>query len=430
MKNLLTKILSITFIVIMLALLYLSSLQNYLLFHTITEFFGICIAITVFLVTWSSIDYLKNNFLILIGISYLFIGFIDLFYTISYKGTPFFTDYSYYASQLWIAVRLFESIVILIATIFVRSKRKINVYMILGIFTLITTLIMMSIFAWKIFPLCYIDGIGFTPFKKYSEYFICLAILASIVVAAKNREAFDSAVFRLLILSMVCTVLSDVFFMIYSDGYSFFNLSGHYFKVFSFYLIYKAIILKGIREPYKIIFRELKQNEQKLYEQNRLLKNLSIIDGLTGLYNHRHIYERLDEEVQRCSRHKCCFTVMILDIDHFKDVNDTYGHLVGDKILSELSLILRNNIRQSDLVGRYGGEEFLIMLAETSLIEGFDVAEKIRKIVESTEFFKKIRFTISIGIEEYSGEKLSELLEKADNKLYIAKNSGRNKCVM
>nr|WP_241495771.1 GGDEF domain-containing protein [Clostridium beijerinckii] len=167
-----------------------------------------------------------------------------------------------------------------------------------------------------------------------------------------------------------------------------------------------------------------------LFDQNCLLKNQATIDGLTGLYNHRYIYERLEEEIRHSSKNRCAFVVMILDIDHFKRINDTYGHLTGDKILKNLAVILKNNIGETDLVGRYGGEEFLIMLTDTYLNDGFEVAEKIRKVIENMEFMQNIRLTISIGIEEYSGEKVSELLEKADIKLYKAKNSGRNKTVM
>jgi diguanylate cyclase (GGDEF)-like protein len=224
--------------------------------------------------------------------------------------------------------------------------------------------------------------------------------------------------------------ISEAAFSIYIDNYGFSNLVGHYFKIFSFYLIYKTIIVKGIEEPYDMIFREMKQTEQKLFEQNSILKNQATVDGLTGLYNHRHIYERLEEETKRCSRNKCYFAVMILDIDHFKNINDTYGHLTGDKILKELSQILKENTRQTDLVGRYGGEEFLIMLVETSLTAGFQVDEKIRQVIAESEFVQEIRLTVSIGIEEYSGEKISELLEKTDKKLYSAKESGRNKTIM
>ncbi len=430
MNHVLAKTINFTFIAIVLTLLYISSLQNYLLFHTLAEIFSVCIVFTVFLITWSSIRYIRSNYLILVGIAYLFIGFIDIFHTISYKGMPIFTDYDYYANQLWIAARFMESLTLLIAFLFVKSKMRLNAYVIFSIFTVVTTFFMLTIFVWKVFPICFVDGVGLTPFKKYSEYLICLILLAGIFVLTKNKNAFDSIVYKFLSLSMICTIISEIAFTVYIDNYGFSNLIGHYFKIFSFYLIYKAIILKGVREPYEIIFREMKEKEQKLSEQNSILKNQSTIDGLTGLYNHRYIYERLAEESHRCSRHKCSFTVMILDIDHFKNINDTFGHLTGDKILKELSLILKENIRQTDLVGRYGGEEFLIMLAEISLNEGFEVAEKIRQIVYSTTFSQDIRFTVSIGIEEYTGESISDLLEKADNKLYKAKNSGRNKSVM
>ena len=430
MKHYFLKAISIIFIITLLTALYLSSLYNYLLFHTLAEIFSICIAFTVFLITWSSIRYIKNNYLILIGIAYFFIGFIDLFHTMSYKGLGIFTDYDYYANQLWIAARYFESITLLMAFIFVKSKKQVNAYAIFSICTVVTTVIMLSIFMWKIFPVCFVYGVGLTPFKKYSEYIICLILIAAMIILTNNKEAFDRIVYRFLLLSMICTIISELAFTVYIDNYGFSNLVGHYFKIFSFLLIYKIIIVKAIQEPYEIIFREMNQTEIKLFEQNSILKSLATTDGLTGLYNHRHLYERLEEEAKRCSRHQGTFVVMIIDIDHFKTINDTQGHLTGDKILKELAQILREKTRQSDLVGRYGGEEFLIMLTGTSLNRGFEVAEKIRRVIESHEFSAQISLTVSIGIEEYTGEKVSELLEKADKKLYVAKNSGRNKSVM
>jgi len=120
------KAISIIFIIVVLIALYLSSLYNYLLFHTIAEIFSIGIAFTVFLLSWNSIRYIKNNYLILIGTAYLFIGVIDLFHAMSYKGMQIFKDYDYYANQLWIAARYFESIILLIAFIFVKSKNKVK----------------------------------------------------------------------------------------------------------------------------------------------------------------------------------------------------------------------------------------------------------------------------------------------------------------
>ena len=430
MKNYIQKAAGYFFILTLLVLLYFSSKYDYLLFHTIAEIFSVCIAFTVFFISWNSIRYIKNNYLIIIGVAYFFIGFIDLFHTISYKGMPIFKDYDYYANQLWIAARYFESITLFAAFIFVRSKRHADAFMLFTIYTAVTALILLSIFVWKVFPICFIDGAGLTPFKKYSEYIICFILLGAMIILTKNKGFFERAVYRLLIASMVCTVFSEFAFTGYMDNYGFFNLVGHYFKIFSFYLIYRTIIVKGIQEPYEIIFREMKQTERKLSEQNDLLKNQASIDGLTGLYNHRHIYERLGEEVNRCGPDNSTFTVMILDIDLFKNVNDTYGHLTGDQILRELSILLKENITQANLVGRYGGEEFLIMLAQTHLEEGFEIAERLRHAVEMHEFSRNIRITVSIGVEEYHGGKISELLDKADKKLYSAKNSGRNKTMM
>ena len=430
MKNKIMKAINITFIISILVLLYFSSLYNYLLFHTISEIFSICIAFTVFLITWNSNNYLKNNYLILIGISYFFIGVIDLFHTMSYKGMQIFKDYDYYANQLWIAARYFESIILLISFTSLKYKKKVNVYVIFSICAVITTLIMLSIFLWKSFPICFVDGQGLTNFKKYSEYIICLIIIVSIFVLTKNKDAFEGKVYGFICLSMVCTIVSELAFTIYIDNYGFSNLVGHYFKIFSFYFIYKSIIVKGIQEPYEIIFREMKETEQKLVQQNLILKNQAILDGLTGLFNHRHLYERLEEEIKMCSRNNNTFVIMMLDIDHFKNINDTWGHITGDKILKELSQMLRESTRQTDLVGRYGGEEFLIVLLETNLNKGFEVAEKIRRAIEFREFTDRIHLTVSIGIEVYSGENASEIIKKADEKLYVAKNSGRNKTVM
>lgn len=429
MKLSVQKAFGVFCIAVLLVLLYLSSRYNYLLFHTLAEVFSICIGFTVFLISWNSMHYIRNNYLKVIGIAYFFIGFLDLFHTMSYKGMQIFGDYQYYANQLWVAARYFESIVLLVSFLYVRTRKQVDVYALFAIYSVATALIFCAIFFWRVFPVCFIDGVGLTPFKKNSEYIICLILLAAIVTLHWNRGAFEGIVYRFLITSMVFTIFSELAFTEYMDNYGLFNLAGHYFKIFSFYLIYKTIIVKGIQEPYDVIFREMKQTEQKLFEQNEILKNQAAIDGLTGLYNHRHIYEHLKEEVERCKGGRCTFAVMILDIDRFKAINDTYGHLMGDKILRELALLLKVNSSSASLVGRYGGEEFLVMYSNMGILQGIDEAERIRKTVENHAFRQGIRLTLSIGVEEFYGEKVSELLEKADNKLYQAKNGGRNKTV-
>ncbi len=262
-------------------LLYFSSQHNYLLFHVIAEVFSICIAITVFFITWNSLHLLKNNYLIIVGIAYLFIGFLDLFHTVAFPGMMIFTGYKYHANQLWIAARGLASSVLLISFVFLKSKKKVNTLILFAIYTVITTLTLLSVFTWDIFPIAYVEGVGQTPFKIISEFVIIAILIAALMVLIKKKEFFDGKVYRYLAVSILFTIASEACFSVYFGSYDFFNMLGHYLKIISFYYIYKSIIQTGIRQPYDLIFRELKQTEEQLHEQNSILSHQRVADGLT-----------------------------------------------------------------------------------------------------------------------------------------------------
>jgi signal transduction histidine kinase/CheY-like chemotaxis protein len=251
-------------ITIALVVLYLTSLYSYLLFHNIAEIFSIIVACGMFMIAWNSQKYIQSSYLIFIAIAYLFIAGLDLLHTLSYKGMNIFQDYDYYANQLWIAARFLESITLLIAFYFVGRKQNLDPLWTFFIYTIIFIIIVLSVFYWKIFPICFIEGQGLTPFKKVSEYIICLIIVADITLLMKNRAHFEISVFRLLFWSMISTIIAELAFTFYISNYGFSNLVGHYFKIFSFYFIYRAIIQTGIQNPYDLIFRELTQKEQYL----------------------------------------------------------------------------------------------------------------------------------------------------------------------
>ena len=255
---------NVAFFSILLVGLYFTSLYSYLLFHNIAEIFSIIVACGMFMIAWNSRKYIQNTYLIFIAISYLFIAGLDLLHTLSYKGMNIFKDYDYYANQLWIAARFMESITLLIAFYFVGKKKMIQPVLVFIGYSIITTLVILSIFYWKTFPVCFIDGQGLTPFKKNSEYVICLIIMVDLFMLMKNRVYFDTSVFRLLLWSMISTIIAELAFTFYISNYGLSNLIGHYFKIFSFYFIYRAIIETGIQNPYDIIFRELTLNEQRL----------------------------------------------------------------------------------------------------------------------------------------------------------------------
>ncbi|XXJ18180.1 MASE3 domain-containing protein [Desulfovibrio caledoniensis] len=253
----------ITLAVVVLLGLYLASLKNYLLFHTMVEMFSIVVAFGIFTIGWNSRYYIKSNYLLFLAVAYLFIAFLDLLHTMSYKGMGIFTDYDYYANQVWIATRYMESLSLLAAFLFLRESRSVNAVRVFSAYFALTAVIVAAIFWWKIFPVCFVDGTGLTPFKKISEYVICLILGAATWLLFRMRDRFDPVVHRWLVWSLVFTICSELAFTFYISNYGFSNLLGHYFKLFSFYFIYRALVATGITAPHAVLFRALQDSETK-----------------------------------------------------------------------------------------------------------------------------------------------------------------------
>lgn len=163
----------------------------------------------------------------------------------------------------------------------------------------------------------------------------------------------------------------------------------------------------------------------------KLLQEMASIDKLTGIYNRRMLDEFLQKTIDVVVRHKEELSLIIIDIDHFKDVNDRYGHVEGDNVLFQTSNIIAENLRSSDIFGRYGGEEFLVICTKTDKNGAFLLAEKLRIAIKEYQFDKVGRKTISLGIADFEkNDTIKSLLEKADIALYKAKNDGRNRSVI
>jgi len=161
-------------------------------------------------------------------------------------------------------------------------------------------------------------------------------------------------------------------------------------------------------------------------------KEMSITDELTGLHNSRHFFKRIKAEVERTDRYSHPLTLLILDLDNFKQYNDTFGHLAGDRVLAETGNIIRKSIRSTDSAYRYGGEEFAVILPESGGQEALYFAERIRKsfVSQAMSAHKDadLRVTVSIGVAQYlAGEKISAFIKRADRNMYAAKNAGKNR---
>ena len=192
----------------------------------------------------------------------------------------------------------------------------------------------------------------------------------------------------------------------------------------------KEVIWMGVYIESKIIdnihigYRAVCKN---LTDRKRI-EELSVTDKLTGLYNRLKLDEVLTMRIEEFKRYKTEFSILLLDIDDFKKINDTYGHDVGDYVLKTVAKTLKENTRTTDVVGRWGGEEFIIVCENTNLDGSKTLAEHLRDIVYKTNFEKVGNITISLGIAQFKeNDTISSVFKRADNRLYIAKTTGKNR---
>ncbi len=196
-------------------------------------------------------------------------------------------------------------------------------------------------------------------------------------------------------------------------------------------LIMKPLRLEDLLLRINVVLKnrsEKKENNRKLEE----LKNLTIRDDLTGLFNSRQFYRHIAQEIDRSNRYLRPLSLILMDIDKFKSLNDTYGHLFGDKILSSIGEIIKSAIRMQDTAYRYAGDEFTIILPETELERATAVAERVRHAVEiETQVLtdpRPLSVTVSIGVVEYlTCEDTKSFVHRADSAMYVSKKKGRNK---
>jgi len=220
---------------------------------------------------------------------------------------------------------------------------------------------------------------------------------------------------------------SDVIVMTgYSDDYSYeeaINIGASDFVI-------KPVRLEELLLRLKRVLKERNLGKERVRMMEKL-QRLAVTDGLTKLYNSRSFYSQLETEVDRFNRYKHPLALLLLDLDHFKEYNDSYGHLEGDKVLVRFSQIIKSCLRANDTAYRYGGEEFTVILPETGAEEAGTVAQRIRVALENERFApidgKAVKITISIGVTEYqSKEELSTFIQRADQAMYRSKQKGRN----
>jgi len=201
------------------------------------------------------------------------------------------------------------------------------------------------------------------------------------------------------------------------------------FFLCSFTIVFIAYFFESTTNAAYNAVLENRDKEQKYLEK---LENLSVTDQLTGLYNRRFFDEQFEREQEKVSRYKSNLCAIMIDIDHFKNINDKFGHQVGDNVLREFSELIRNGIRSTDLISRWGGEEFIALLPETTLANAAIIAEKLRALIEEHSFATADKLTASFGVARVTAKDDSsrQAIHNVDTALYQAKKQGRNQVVV
>lgn len=379
------------FSIICLMLIFVYSKKHgYMLFHTLVELFSIVIAFAVFIVAWNSRKMQDNKYLHVVGISYLFIGALDLLHTLSYNGMNVIPLPGYPANQFWVATRGMEALIFLGGFLMIGRKRKINTELLFLLYFVVSLLIAASILVWQVFPVCFIPGKGQTLFKIVGEYVIILLLLTSLFMLYKRRANFDRKTYQLLVGSIIFAILSECCFATYTTNTGTLNEWGHYGKLISFFLIYKANVQMAFDKPMASIFRELKASET---EYKTLAENLP------------GIIMRFDENL------KCIYTNQ--GIRKNSQFADSDAEALSKRIWKELeqALVERKNIAGELEVGMQDSRYYYSFQI---IPEIFDKAAESRLLV----IFRDI--TISRKEKLY----LSNLLDSIPQQVWTAKADG------
>lgn len=413
-KKRINELMILFWIIISIVILYIVSEYNFLLFHTILEFITFSVSLVIVYVSFISFKYFKLTAVTYLGTGFFSILILIFLHIISYHGLQLFSGYDMNLSlQFWFILGYNMSLTFLYSFIFMGKKIS---YIKLLLANLSITVFLIILAFLRIFPICYVYGEGLTQFKIINEYFVIAIFILALIVLTKKRKMLKFEVYRELFIAIVLICISELIFTTYYEIEGVINFIGHLFRIAGFFYILKLSINEEIIDPYEKIYQKLQHTTKT--------------DSLTGLNKRGYFISKMDKIIYDhiINEEKLCCA--IIDIDDFKAVNDTHGHLIGDEVLRELASVLKRILKEEENIGRFGGEEFIILFPEKNLREAKGTMEDLREEIDNYKFTRlDLHITISGGLTILKNNTLESFLAKADKLLYKAKNEGKNRII-
>ncbi len=400
--------------------------------HTVTEFGAIVAALLVFSVAWHARSPAQPGNIVIIGCGFLAVGLIDFGHAMSFKGMPDFVTPAgaEKAIQFWLMARYTAAWTLLAAAI--RPIQPLQSgwprYALLSAALLWTVgCYAVELGVPEIWPRTFVDGRGLTGFKVVAEYGVIVLTAASAWVFMRRRNEQLPYSTSDLCTAALITMLSEACLTLYASVNDAFILLGHVYKVVAYFFIYRAVFVTSVSNPYRRLSEEIEERQ----EAEERAAFLAYHDVLTGLPNRELARDRLSQALADAKRHNKQVALVLLDLDHFKNINDTLGHAVGDQLLRAVADILLNTLRQSDTVSRPGGDEFLMVLkdlpdADAATPVVTKVLEELGKPLSVNGQDLSISASMGIAMAPNDGEDFDTLLQRADTALYRSKDEGRN----
>jgi diguanylate cyclase (GGDEF)-like protein len=399
--------------------LYVFSVFYFEIFHVMIEFIAVLVGVLIFTVSALSRKFVKATFLTQLGPGFLAAAIVTLLHELTSKGISLVPGYdANLPTQLWTIQSVLLAVSIFVSILSRRAKD--GHWWRMGAYLGLASVAVFVAFSGVLPDFVAVRsndqavGLGLTAFGLSFEYLIVVLYLCAIALLRLWKRGSDDTMRESMYVTIVLFILAEVFFTFTNDPNGIFGFSSHFLRLFGFVMLYRSVVVEGIQKPYRTIFNEL--------------NDLSQTDGLTGLYNHRHFMESLGRACEKARRDGTSLYLLVFDIDRFKSINDTYGHTIGDKVLQEIAVLVKEHVRANDIVCRQGGDEFAVLLSDVPKEFTEPIVDRFRKaFLLATLTEEGIRLTVSGGLVAYAGEDPIDLVTRADRLLYSAKNDGRNR---